>query len=548
MAEFTFSVSGGPVVMRHKGWSDPKRRGPIAQQKPVRLHGCAPHRSQPDHVSHSDVHQGVDAKGSDLRQGQRFEFVNATTTSPAQDAAAREKIRAHVMRRRQRNDKVQSVMKGQIARSSTPLDFEKQAGTSPADAIARCGSFSGEHSPEDEEMVSIAPQPMLKPNIRYLDAQPQLRKAIGYLTTVASAMYPMELYFHFNPLSPERWFQTALADTAQFHALLYASCVYHGLVQGITESREAALHLERASRLINDRLSGPAAEITDTTIGAVSCLAMGEAVRGHPDAWNVHMSGLRQMIQMRGGFSALHGYLRQKIYRADLVGAVDYMTEPHFAYETFEDATSYQQMIPSGLETIDRSPTYLSDAFGLEPGLSTVLEKLYRFSKAVEFALTSSAPLSPQAFVEDSYSIRHGLLSFSSSASSSAQERHIQEGLRLGALIYMKDLLREFPRSVVGMEVLIERLKKQLELVSQIQGLAPLLCWLFFIGGMYSVGTDRVWFVAHLVKIKSIMGLDDWHSARRQLEDLFWIEKIHDASGQTLWEEVEITGSILMAT
>ena len=72
------------------------------------------------------------------------------------------------------------------------------------------------------------------------------------------------------------WFQTALADTALFHALLYASSTYAGRIAGVTDSMDAAVHMERTARLVNDRLDGPIENLTDSTIGAVSCLAMGE--------------------------------------------------------------------------------------------------------------------------------------------------------------------------------------------------------------------------------------------------------------------------------
>jgi hypothetical protein len=50
-------------------------------------------------------------------------------------------------------------------------------------------------------------------------------------------------------------------------------------------------------------------------MGAISCLALTEAISGNQDLWHVHMRGLKQMIVARGSFDTLSPLLQAKLWR-----------------------------------------------------------------------------------------------------------------------------------------------------------------------------------------------------------------------------------------
>lgn len=82
------------------------------------------------------------------------------------------------------------------------------------------------------------------------------------------------------------------------------------------DARESVRHLLRATRLINERLSGNDA-LSDTTLATIVCLIHYECLRGqHHDAMT-HFTGLQRIIELRGGVASLMGspQLAEKIFR-----------------------------------------------------------------------------------------------------------------------------------------------------------------------------------------------------------------------------------------
>lgn len=84
-------------------------------------------------------------------------------------------------------------------------------------------------------------------------------------------------------------------------------------------------------RSINAALRSPKRSVSDHTIVAVLLLATYEALHGLTDAYHLHMTGMIQMINHRGGMAALgmHGYVElfilwQDANVANIVGGAGY--------------------------------------------------------------------------------------------------------------------------------------------------------------------------------------------------------------------------------
>jgi hypothetical protein len=113
----------------------------------------------------------------------------------------------------------------------------------------------------------------------------------------------------------------------------------------------------------------------------------------------------------------------------------------------------------------------------------------------------------------------------------------------MGALIFMKETLQEYPLASLGSTNLVQRIKTALSLISDVKKYAPLLLRLLFMEGISSKKRlDRVWFMAHLIRV--LPKRSTWESVRGALKKVLWVEKLHGHPCRGLWEEVEVTRAI----
>ena len=207
----------------------------------------------------------------------------------------------------------------------------------------------------------------------------------------------------------------------------------------------------------------------------------------------------------------------------------------------------------------DTSTTLIAAHTGLRavlPQLADVFAEFRVFSKAVEQTLlTPEARLDPTSFIEDWYSIEYQLLlSGPKEDVSDGDLIHanddLGEALRLAALIYMKEILREFLLSTIGSRILVYKLKASLGsvLVTEITPTSSsLILWLLFMGGVASLQNylDHKFFIAHLVRLRRELELYEWEDVKERLEHVLWIGSVLDKAGEGLWEEVRLAWRVL---
>ncbi len=97
-------------------------------------------------------------------------------------------------------------------------------------------------------------------------------------------MCPHLVSLKINPIGPTSWFDHALRDEALFHALLYTTTSYAGLIRGSTETKESVVHFGKSVSLVKERLKSicdvrngnKLTSLVEGTARAVSCLAFTE--------------------------------------------------------------------------------------------------------------------------------------------------------------------------------------------------------------------------------------------------------------------------------
>jgi hypothetical protein len=260
MELFTVSSQIEPVVMIHRGWKKMEGSKNVSKRND---YSC---QLQTGNGFTRTKTYDQENETTTKSMHQRFEFINATQTSKDTDPEIKKLVRAHVVRDSSRRKKAMHL------KSLQPLPSQHKNTSSSSksdstDSNSTTSSIETRH-PSIQNLI-----------FHTLDPHPTLSRTIYYISTVGSLMWPLESSLHFNPVSPAGWFDWALSDEALFHALLYTTATYAGLVRGTTESKDAVLHAGLSMKLIGERLGKTVSNEgrEEGIIGAVSCLAFTEA-------------------------------------------------------------------------------------------------------------------------------------------------------------------------------------------------------------------------------------------------------------------------------
>ena len=233
------------------------------------------------------------------------------------------------------------------------------------------------------------------------------------------------------------------------------------------------------------------------------------------------------------------------------MGSIDQVIRPFFHFKWSHGLAIYSNPSLPAYDTLLDSPTAHMELRALLPQFADVLTELRDFSRVREQSLLMrDAGLAPTEFVEACYSIQYQLLTTSpvedvSDEGLTRGDIELGEAFRLGAIIYMKEILPEFIFSAIGSVILISKLTAFLNRVLASEaapGSMSLHVWLLVVGGVASVknGVDRTIFLAHLARLRRQLGLDGWDDVKGRLESVLWIGKLLDEAGKGVWEEAEL--------
>ena len=223
--------------------------------------------------------------------------------------------------------------------------------------------------------------------------------------------------------------------------------------------------------------------------------------------------------------------------RADVEGAVDSVSTPQLPPIIRSQPPIFSMLEPTKALHRNNDLLHILSSCDISQELRTSLLDLSRFSQALEYAFSRpEVLLHPKAFDEDVISIQHDLLSIPG-----ATESALATACRLGALIYVKTLTRDKPFSPPTSNVVVQKLKNSLTRVAGEPGAAPLVLWLYFMGGIASQGQAlRPWFTKRLLEFVISPGeLLTWVSVKKALKKVLWIELIHEGPCKQFWNETE---------
>lgn len=266
MNRFSVIVPDGPQFTVHKGWKVPRK----------------PHR---DAIPPLPFSPNSNEKGehSSSTRGQYFEFVNSVKPGQNKDPELKKLVRTHVRNEQVRNSHrlIRNSPKKLVPQITNHADHHD------SDNIIYWPPHTTTPSASSSHTRSQAANPSVPRDIGYqtalinfdfpIEMNTSIHRVLDhYFSHIPLMVYPLESCLRSNPLKSPEWFQYAIEDSAMLHSVLYAGSLYLALLEGKKESKDTLYHLSRVVSIVNQRLNESGGEIEDSTIGAISCLALGE--------------------------------------------------------------------------------------------------------------------------------------------------------------------------------------------------------------------------------------------------------------------------------
>lgn len=188
--------------------------------------------------------------------------------------------------------------------------------------------------------------------------------------------------------------------------------------------------------------------------------------------------------------------------RSDVTGAIDFGLIPYLDLPLSSTSPTWSLLPHSTILQTSARMTKLLNFHGIRTSLVQILTNLSLFHQTITLArLNSNLVLPSESFSNDLYTLEHYLLSFPSTLHSPAHEPALSAALRFSALIYLKAVLQEFPHSVTGSRILVEKVKEKLGFIWMGDGLegenkrTDLIAWMCAVCAAVASGEDRMWFV-----------------------------------------------------
>lgn len=526
----------GPFVTIHKGW----------QTEPLETQS-GPVFSISDGLQQTDSLLFTRSKSQQAQSRvhqKNYEFVNLEMAGRIKEKKVRKMIKSHASKSSAGTKRKLTSLRKDVpsAPSDPPEDSTElqQVDLSENDCLDNASTHN--HKSRGSEVIpSLVGHAITLCISDYaVKLQPREHWLLDrYLTPASRRTYPVGpgLSRRYSPMRSKEWVQYSLTDAAMLQALLYAAAVHLALLEGKTDSWDIMYHQHQTVSILNQRLSHSTSCIEDSTVGAISCLALGEATLGNRSQWDIHMRGLKQILRKRGGISAFKPMLQIKLQRSDVSGAIDYAAIPHLQIERSIHPAVWSNLPKHRLQTAKQGTRRILSACSISPGLIAVMTDLSYFTMALQSAKSdSSLSLDPASYSEDMYSIESGLLTPATTGFADSQECHIDKACRMGGLLYIKAILEEFPQSKMGSSILLQKLKEAFQGMPREAAITPLLLWLCIIGAALSEFTDRVYYIGILAELTQRVGITSFNDSKIAMSKVFPLQPVFGSTLEKLWE------------
>ncbi|PTB36265.1 uncharacterized protein TrAFT101_000233 [Trichoderma asperellum] len=314
----------------------------------------------------------------------------------------------------------------------------------------------------------------------------------------------------------------ARENCALFHAILYLVALDYVLRRGFEDDLGCLYHSSEAFRLINNQIRS--GKIEDSTIAAVAMISTKENLAGMFDISYIHMQGLKDMVQKRGGIDSIRGIHRGVVLWADFFNSTVFNCAPQFP-------TNFSPVIEEPPITPPESNP-----------LSSPLETILNDELPVLLIIQSLRDVSEEkenyrSITQNNKEINNRIYDIEYKLHCLQRNNH-EHGTSCGKMIpfcvalniYLYLAIRELPVRSKLMMMLIDRLQETFNTepmqwwISNQQQKNRIL-WMLFIG--YAAGVDTykdAWFFITIKTMCKNYKIHDMDQLKQNLKDVLWLD------------------------
>ncbi|KAJ5779276.1 hypothetical protein N7457_006996 [Penicillium paradoxum] len=347
------------------------------------------------------------------------------------------------------------------------------------------------------------------------------RLIYGFLHKIAFQYYPLDLNATSNPFLIS-WWPLALGDPALFHVSLQTACLDEELLaqKGFQTSE---LLMADSVALLRRKVESTSLAVQDGTMNSVITLATIEFGKGNAKVGEMHVHGLKKLVDMRGGINAVR---QTSPLTARMVSWVSMLIMGQPQFETQDDFGIGDGIAPIAEWQLDsmaaENELFNINAIEVDYAVKNVFTRLsnvFRRARTIPFPATKLHDLT--CFVV------HRLL-LSVPGTTIAGLSPMTESIRCGIILYM--FIAQGPTyysHAVIMNTIVIRFMENLErLASTPRAYDSLDVWFVSIGMVASIGTaHQRWFVKKAEELAASLQLYSFKDTLIHITSVLWLEK-----------------------
>ncbi|KAH6715632.1 hypothetical protein BKA61DRAFT_605001 [Leptodontidium sp. MPI-SDFR-AT-0119] len=347
-------------------------------------------------------------------------------------------------------------------------------------------------------------------------------------------------------LKPYRdaYYFIARDDASAFHQFLANAALHRTLYisEGkILRSHEATAFHYKALQLANRKIGNIEERVSDGMIATALIMAAYNHILLDLEAWNMHMDGIEKILNLRGGIETLNSNMRLRLLVSwlDVTGSCSLDRMPRFPLPN-----QYAPELPNLDDYRSPFAQYLRGMWQIcypnHPEISCLMDDLRVFNSLLGAEATWSTGRIWADGIVSGFWLNHIVrqsLCLQAAVDLNDAGSVICEAFRLGVLLYLAEIRRQFGVYPVVMHIHVSKVKALLK-YSDVswRSFLPLKIWVVAMALIEAnTSQDKYWFAYEINSLAQDLNLGSGENLEDLLKQLFWYPQVHSV---LLWTKI----------